>query len=103
VVVLTTLGVDEDAAAMARMLVDERFAACVNVVPGLTSVYRWKGSVEQDEEQLLLIKTTADLIEPLKARLHAIHPYELPEFLVLPVSGSSDAYLRWVGESVSPR
>ena len=103
VVVLTTLGGDEDAAAIARTLVEERLAACVNVVPGVTSIYRWKGSIEQDEEQLLLIKTTADLVESLKVRLHQIHPYEMPEFLVMPVSGGSDAYLRWVDESVSRR
>jgi periplasmic divalent cation tolerance protein len=103
VVVLTTLAGDEDASAIARTLVEERLAACVNVVPGLTSIYRWKGSIEQDEEQLLLIETTADLVESLKVRLHQIHPYETPEFLVMPVSGSSEAYLRWVDESVSRR
>ena|SRR5688572_4780497 len=97
--VLTTLGADTDAAALARTLVEERLAACVNVVPGMTSIYRWKGSVEQEREQQLLIKTTSGSIEALAARLRELHPYELPEFIVLDASASA-AYGAWVKESV---
>ncbi len=103
VIVLTTLGKDADAAAFARTLVDEQLAACVNIVPGMTSIYRWKGSVEQDAEQLLIIKTTPAMVEALQARFTTLHPYEVPELLVLPVSAGSEAYLRWVGETVSRR
>ena len=99
VLVLTTLGAEADAAALARTLVEERLAACVNVVPGLTSIYRWKGSVEQEREQQLLIKTTSGSVEALAARLREIHPYELPEFIVLDASASA-AYGAWVKESV---
>lgn len=100
VLVLTTLGADADGAAFARPLVDERLAACVNVVPQMTSVYRWKGAVEQDREQLLIIKTTRDRLPALEARIRDLHPYELPEFLVLSAAGGSAAYLAWVAESV---
>ena len=99
--VLTTLGADADAAALARTLVDERLAACVNILPAMTSVYRWKGAVEHDREQQLVIKTTAERVPALEARIHTLHPYELPEFLVLPASGGSTAYMTWVADQVS--
>lgn len=100
VLVLTTIGADADATALARTLVEEHLAACVNVLPVMTSVYRWKGSVEQDREQQLVMKTTAERVPALEARLRALHPYELPEFLVVAPSGGATAYLNWVGESV---
>ena len=103
VIVLTTLGADADAAGLARTLVEEQLAACVNVLPVMTSTYRWKGTVEQDREQQIVIKTLASRLPVLEARLKELHPYEVPEFLVLPVAGGSDAYLRWVDESVSRR
>lgn len=98
--VLTTLGADADASALARTLVEERLAACVNVLPPMRSVYRWKGSVEEDREQQLLIKTASDRVDALRNRLHALHAYDVPEFLVLPVVGGSEAYLNWLVESV---
>jgi periplasmic divalent cation tolerance protein len=98
VVVLTTLGADTDATALARALVDERLAACVNVLPAMTSFYRWKGAVEQDREQQLVIKTSPARLAALEARLRELHPYELPEFLVLAASGAK-AYLDWIAES----
>jgi periplasmic divalent cation tolerance protein len=101
VIVLTTLGAQTDAAAFARVLVDERLAACVNVLPAMTSVYRWKGAVEEDSEQQLVIKTTSDRVEALEARFHELHPYELPEFLVLGVTDGSPAYLEWLRASVT--
>ena len=100
VIVLTTVSADADAVELARTLVEQRLVACVNVVGGVTSIYRWKEGVEQDEEQLLLIKTTTDMLEALKARLRELHPYELPEFVVIQVSGGSEAYLGWLCGSV---
>ena len=97
-IVLTTLGADADAATIARTLIDERLAACVNILPVMTSVYRWQGKVEQDREQQIVIKTASDRVAALQARLRQLHPYELPEFLVLDATGS-EAYLAWVGES----
>ena len=99
VVVLTTLGATTDAAAFARVLVDERLAACVNVLPVMTSVYRWKGSVEEAREQQLVIKTTRDRVAALETRFHELHPYELAEFVVLSAAASV-SYLEWLRESV---
>lgn len=101
VVVLTTIGADADAAALAQTLVDERLAACVNVLPPMTSIYRWNGKVDTAREQQLVIKTTTARLPSLEARLRALHPYEVPEFLVLRVAGGSDAYLEWLRDSAS--
>jgi periplasmic divalent cation tolerance protein len=101
VLVLTTLGADADASDLVRTLVDERLAACANVLPVMTSIYRWKGAVEQDREQQIVLKTTAERLDRLQARLKELHPYELPEFIVLPASSGSAAYLAWVRDSVS--
>jgi periplasmic divalent cation tolerance protein len=101
VIVLTTLGLDTDAAILARTLVEERLAACVNVLPPMISIYRWKGVVAQDREQQLIIKTAAERVPALEARLRTLHPYEVPEFLVIPLAGGSHAYLTWLREAVS--
>ena len=98
---LTTLGADADAATIVRTLVEERLAACVNVLPVMTSIYRWHGQVEQDREQQIVVKTSADKVPALEARLRQLHPYELPEFLVLTASGGSEAYLNWIADSVA--
>jgi periplasmic divalent cation tolerance protein len=100
-IVLTTLGADADATALARTLVEERLAACVNVLPPMTSIYRWKEQLEQDREQQVIIKTSAARLSALEARLRALHPYELPEFLVLDAVAGA-AYGAWVGESTTP-
>jgi periplasmic divalent cation tolerance protein len=99
VIVLTTLAVSTDAAAFARVLVADRLAACVNVLPPMTSLYRWKGAIEEDSERQLVIKTTADRVAALQARFTELHPYELPEFIVLGADASAP-YLEWLGQSV---
>ena len=100
VLVLTTIGADADGQALARALVEEQLAACVNVLPVMTSVYRWKGQIEQDREQQLVIKTTTDRVDALEARVRQLHAYELPEFLFIAADGGSAAYLAWARESV---
>jgi periplasmic divalent cation tolerance protein len=102
VVVLTALGAPREAQQIARTLVDERLAACVNVVPGVVSVYRWKGTVEQEGEVLLVIKTLAERVDALKARLLELHPYELAEVVVIPIVGGHGAYLEWIAQQVRP-
>jgi periplasmic divalent cation tolerance protein len=102
VIVLTTLAAGVDGAAFARTLVDERLAACVNVLPPMTSIYRWKDAVEEEREQQLVIKTSRRELAALEARLATIHPYELPEFLVLDADGGS-AYLSWIEENTRKR
>jgi periplasmic divalent cation tolerance protein len=102
VVVLTALGAPPEAQQIARTLVEERLAACVNVVPGVMSVYRWKGNVEQEPELILVIKTLAERVDALKARLLELHPYELPEVVVIPIAGGHAPYLAWLEEQVRP-
>jgi periplasmic divalent cation tolerance protein len=99
VIVLTSVAADFDARPLARELVGMRLAACVNIVPGVLSIFRWKGAIEEDGEQLLVIKTVDDNVEALRKELVARHPYEVPEFLVLPVTSTSDAYGAWLLES----
>ncbi len=100
VVIFTTMPDDARTDELADALVEERLAACVNVHAPMTSTYRWQGSIERAAERQLVIKTTRDRVDAIAQRLRALHPYELPEFLVLPVEGGSDAYLRWIETSV---
>lgn len=97
ILVLTTMPDDDRADAVARTLVDERLAACVNVHGPMRSTYRWKGQLEREAEQQIVIKTTRERLPQLEARLHALHPYDLPEFLVVAADGGSAAYVKWVG------
>ena len=90
----------ETAQRIADALVEERLAACVNLVPGITSIYRWKDRIERDREQQMIIKTSSDRLQALEWRLRQLHPYELPEFIVLAVTGGSEAYLAWVRDSL---
>ena len=83
---------------LARVLVEERLAACGSVVPSMTSVYRWQGAVEEEAEALVMLKTTAHRVERLTARARDLHPYEVPEIVALPVAGGNAEYLAWVGE-----
>ncbi|HJW47123.1 MAG TPA: divalent-cation tolerance protein CutA [Lysobacter sp.] len=91
----------DSAAAIARALVEERLAACVNQVPGVRSTYRWQGGIEQADEVLLLIKTTADRLDALTVRLRTLHPYELPELIAVEVRAGLPAYLEWVAAETS--
>ena len=86
----------DSAATIAQALVEERLAACVNRLPGIRSTYRWQGAIEQADEVLLLIKTTADRLQALTARLQALHPHELPELIAVEVRAGLPAYLAWV-------
>jgi periplasmic divalent cation tolerance protein len=95
-VVLVTTPTAEKAAEIARAVVDERLAACGNVVPGLRSIYRWQGQVQDDAEVLLLLKTTGARFEALRDRVLALHPYEVPEVIAVRVEAGSAAYLAWI-------
>jgi periplasmic divalent cation tolerance protein len=83
-------------AQIGRRLVEEGLAACANLLPGIHSVYRWQGEIQEDAEVLLIMKTRASLVAALEARVRALHPYELPEVVALDVSGGSPPYLDWV-------
>ena len=98
VVVLTTVGAGFDAVRLAKTLVERGLASCVNVVPGVTSVYRWEGKIKSDPEQQLIIKTTGERVDELQSALQTLHPYDVPEFIVLPISRVSEDYLKFLKE-----
>lgn len=100
-VVLVTCASQDEADTMAETVVGERLAACVNIVQGIRSVYRWEGAVEKGSELLLLIKTTQEKLAPLEERIKSLHGYSVPEFITLPISGGSADYLGWLRESVN--
>lgn len=102
VLILTTVPSADRGDAMARSLVEERLAACVNVLPPMTSFYRWKGTVERDTECQLIVKTTRDRVAAVEARIRELHGYELPELLVLAVEAGAGTYLEWVRVATRP-
>lgn len=96
VVVLSTVGTADEAERIATALVDERLAACVNLVPELTSIYRWQGRIERARELLMVIKTRRALVSRLIARLGELHSYDVPEAIVLPIASGARPYLAWL-------
>ncbi len=101
--VLSTFGSAEEARQVGRLLVEERLAACVNLLPPVESIYRWQGEIETATETLALIKTTEDQYWLLEARLKELHSYEVPEIVAFRASSGLAAYLRWVDESCMPQ
>ncbi len=101
-VVLVSAPSDEVADALARTLVTDRLVACANVVPGIRSVYRWSGEIQVDDEVLLVLKTRADRVDALRSRVVSLHPYEVPEFVVLPIVAGLESYLGWLRAEVDP-
>lgn len=99
-IVLTTCGSEEEAEKIARHMVERKLAACVNVVPKIRSIYRWKDKVESETEWLLVIKTIADQVPRVREAITVLHSYELPECIVLAMESGSDEYLQWIDESV---
>jgi periplasmic divalent cation tolerance protein len=99
-IVLTTTANPEEAARLSRKLVEERLAACATLIPAVQSIYRWKGEIESSTETLLLLKTGPEQLAALEARLHELHSYETPEFLVLKVDAASQPYLDWLQSSL---
>ncbi len=100
-VVLTTVSSKEDAVRLARILVERRLAACVNVLPA-TSVYRWQGEMHEDAEHVLVVKTRRTLVDDIKELFEQHHPYELPELVALEVEDGSSAYLNWLRAGTEP-
>ena len=100
-VVLTTCADAPAAEALARALVDERLAACVNLVPGVRSIYRWRAAIEESDEILCVIKTTAPAVEALTKRIEELSSYDVPEVIVVRAHGGSAKYLEWIAASVS--
>lgn len=99
-IVLSTVSNADEARAIARALVEKQLAACVNILGPIESIYRWKGEIEEAQEFLLLIKTTADHLLRLREELERLHSYEVPECIALPIESGLPAYLDWISESV---
>lgn len=103
VLVLTTIPLELDADGFARTLVSERLAACVSVMAAMASTYHWHGAIEAASERQVMVKTTAERVTAIERRLADLHPYDVPELLVLPVGGGGAAYLDWVAGEVGTR
>ncbi|HTB96748.1 MAG TPA: divalent-cation tolerance protein CutA [Terracidiphilus sp.] len=99
--VLTTTSDPDEAARVARTLVEERLVACATVLPAVQSIFRWQGEIESATETLLLLKTSAEQLTALEERLHVLHSYTTPEFLVLPIHSGSRSYLDWLQASLT--
>ena len=101
-VVLVTCGSIAEARKIGRNVVEKKLAACANIVPGVESIYRWKGKVERAREVLVVIKTTANRLPALENEVKRLHSYDVPEFIVLPIVAGSRKYLAWLQESTAP-
>ena len=99
-IVLSTAGSEDEARKIARQLVERQLAACVNIVPGIESIYRWQGKVESSREWLLLIKTSAGQFPAVRDAVQELHSYDLPECISLNIEDGSTEYLDWLGESL---
>lgn len=102
-VVLTTAPSQDVAEGLGATVVAERLAACANVVPGITSIYRWEGTIRRESEVLVILKTTASSVEPLQTRLVELHPYDVPEVVAMKVEAGHEPYLSWVLTEVGPQ
>jgi periplasmic divalent cation tolerance protein len=100
-VVYVTAPDEESAARMARVLVEERLAGCVNIVRGLRSIYLWQGNVEDEAEVLMICKTRKRLFDALSLRVKQLHPYTVPEIIALPIAAGSDGYLTWLEDATA--
>jgi periplasmic divalent cation tolerance protein len=100
IVVYVTVGSSAEAYRLACALIEERLAACVNLIKPVQSIYRWQGRVEQSEEEFLIIKTKRDLFAPLERRIQELHSYSVPEIIALPILEGSEGYLKWLEEQL---
>lgn len=103
IVVLTTCASADEAEKIARALVSKKLAACVNVLPAVRSIYRWKGAVEDAQETQLAIKSSRGLFDEVRAEIEKLHSYELPEVIAIPIVDGSEAYLEWLGRELLER
>ena len=98
-IVYTTVGSEEEAVLIARTVVEEKLAACANIIPSIRSIYRWQGKVEDESESLIFIKTRSDSVEALIARIKELHTYDVPDIIAIPIEKGYQPYLDWVVEN----
>jgi periplasmic divalent cation tolerance protein len=103
IVVLSTCASPEDAARIARSLVEKKLAACVNVMPAVRSFYRWQGAIEDDQESLLVIKSSRGLFDQLRVEIEKLHSYEVPEVIAVPIVDGSEGYLEWLDRELAAK
>ena len=103
IVVLTTCASDEEAARIARSLVEKKLAACVNVLPAVRSFYRWKGAIEDEQESLLVIKSSRALFDQLRVEIEKLHSYQVPEVIAVPIVDGSEGYLEWLDRELAAK
>ena len=103
IVVLSTCASPEDAARIARSLVEKKLAACVNVMPAVRSFYRWQGAIEDDQESLLVIKSSRGLFDQLRVEIEKLHSYEVPEVIAVPIVDGSEGYLEWLERELAAK
>jgi len=99
-IILTTVSAVEEGESIANILVEKQLASCVNIIPNISSLYRWEGQIQSESEVLLLIKTTKDLEAEVYREVQNVHSYDIPELITLPITNGSDAYLDWMTNSV---
>lgn len=100
VVIFITTGTDEEANRLAEALLKQRRAACVNIVPGVSSRFWWEGHLDSDQESLLIVKTKASLLDEIVALVKEVHTYDVPEVIALPIIGGNPDYLEWIGKEL---
>ena len=103
VVVFVTVPSQEVAEELGHAVVEEQLVACVNILPAVTSIYRWEGKIAQDDELLMIMKTQTSLVEALTVRVQELHPYDLPEVIALPITGGSESYMKWIKDATSEK
>lgn len=103
IILFVTAGSEDEAVKIAKALVESKWAACVNIIGNVRSIYQWEGKIEDESEVLMIIKSRADLFEQIRQKIEALHSYSVPEIISFPITRGAEKYLKWLNESVSEK